>query len=284
MDLELLSSPIESFPLYRAAELIGLNLEELCYFIDNGAIRPVLRIEKDARCTLSLKKEEMLDALNSHVHKKMLPEAGIGFYSFFHLGEDFDELADSDAHDRQLGIDKIFDTKQEESIKVKAWISGYWISYSDFFINYKDGEPKSLNVSGLKSVVDADLQYYYRRRTFSASVWFDEFPLSNVMVKRQDLLELKNYLSNTSSATFSPTNKNPLPEKFNKNVSEGKSTFKQSVMIKGLLKLLPQIDDTLLDSPHKLHTTLEKLFIDAGIEYPVSDGKTLKDWLDKAKR
>ena len=283
MDLELLLSPIECFPVFRAAELIGLKIEELCFFIDNGTLKPVLRIEKEARCTLPLNKEELLDALNSHVHKKMLPEAGIGFYSFFHLGEELDELADSAAHDRQLGIENFFEVNPEETINVKAWISGYWFSSSNHFINYVNGEPKSLNVTNLKSVVASDLQYYYRRREFKAKIWCDEFPLSNVMVQRRELLDLKTFLKGSNSTHSSQINLKAPQEKLDASVSMGKSTFKQSVMIMGLLKLL-KIDENLLDSPHKLHTRLDEMFRDAGIEYPVSDGKTLKDWLDKAKR
>ncbi len=62
-----------------------------------------------------------------------------------------------------------------------------------------------------------------------------------------------------------------------------RTTSTQSRMIKALLQLHPSIDNDLINSPHSLFSKFQKMCADAGIHCPVLDGKTLAEWLERAK-
>lgn len=62
--------------------------------------------------------------------------------------------------------------------------------------------------------------------------------------------------------------------------SSGRVTNKQFSMIKSLIQLNKNIKNELIDRPYELFSVLEKMFAKEKIPCPVSDGNTLKEWLD----
>ena len=63
--------------------------------------------------------------------------------------------------------------------------------------------------------------------------------------------------------------------------AEPRMTNKQARMIKALILLNPELKQ-FVDAPHSLLKSLTEQCASAGIACPVSDGKTLADWLDRA--
>ena len=274
--------PMQYFSIARAAKLLFLEIDDLVHLWEIGVIWPMIRFEKYKKGTLFVTKHGLNEALDSHHYCKFLPQSGIGVVSCLMLDDSFDGLADSDL--RELYLYKVFPYDDDTVRPVTTYISGYWMA-TKFHVNFNDGVAQSLSVDSVESILLEESDYSFKNYSFEVDVDLKDVPFHDTFISRENVLRIRDAILKGELLDSTYVLERGYIQKYSP-VAHGneKQTYKQAAMIKGLLSLIPNLDEELLSSPHKLHTRLEKMFIDAGIEYPVSDGKTLKDWLNKAKR
>lgn len=272
--------PMQYFSLARAAQLLSLQIDDLGHLIEIGVIWPMIRIEKYKLGSLEVSLGSLEDVLDLHKYCLSLPPSGIGVVSCLKLEERYHAIATSEL--RELYLHKVFDLDVGDFKQIAAYISGYWMA-SKYHINYVDGLASSLAVDAVESIILEESELSFKKTEFEVEIKLAEVEFHNVLISREEVLKIRDAISKGEVLDSHYILERGLVKKYQPITSSGKQTFKQAVMIKGLISLLPGVDSELLNSPHKLHTKLDEMFRYAGIDYPVSDGKTLKDWLEKAK-
>ncbi len=274
--------PMQYFSLVRAAKLLALENDDLTHLMEIGVIWPMIRFEKYTTGILAINKHSLNEALDSHHYCRFLPESGIGIVSCLMLDHSFDGLAGSDM--RALYLHKLYPYEDEMFRPITTHISGYWLA-SRFYINFQNGFAQSLAVESVESISLEESEYSFKKCCFEVDIKLPEVPFHNIFISRENVLKIREAIIKGEVLDSSYILERGFIKKFLPRYSGGeKQTYKQAAMIKGLLNLHPNIDEALLQFPHKLHAKLDEMFRDAGIDYPVSDGKTLKDWLEKADR
>jgi hypothetical protein len=272
--------PMQYFSLVRAAQLLSLEIDDLAHLIEIGVVWPMVRIENYEPCALEVSRESIDDVLDLYKYCLSLPPSGIGVISCLKLEERYLAIALSDM--RELYLHKVFDFESCNFQEIPAHISGYWMA-SKYHINYVDGKAASFGLDKVESIILEESELEFKKAEFEAAITLSEIGFQNILISREELLNIREAILKGDVLDGHYILERGLVKKYQPAPSSGKQTFKQALMIKGLISLLPSVDSELLNSPHKLHSKLDELFRDADISYPVSDGKTLKDWLEKAK-
>lgn len=273
--------PMQYFSIVRAAKLLSLEIDDLAHLWEIGVIWPMIRFENYQKGTLFVTKYGLNEALDSHNYCRFLPQSGIGVVSCLLLDDNFDRLADCDM--RELYLQKLYPYEGDTPRPVTAYISGYWM-VTKFHVNFRNGVAQSLSVDSVESISLEESEYSFKNYSFEVDVDLKDVPFHDTFISRENVLRIRDAMLKGDVLDSTYVLERGYIQKYSP-VTQGneKQTYKQAAMIKGLLRLMPGVDEVLLSSPHKLHTKLDQLFRDAGVTYPVSDGKTLKDWLEKAK-
>lgn len=272
--------PMQYFSLVRAAQLLSLEIDDIAHLIEIGVIWPMVRIEKYEPCVLEVYRDTIDDVLDLYKYCLSLPPSGIGVISCLKLDESYLGIALSDL--RELYLHKVFDFESSNFQQIPAHISGYWMA-SKYHVNYLEGKAVSFGLDKVESIILEESELDFKKTEFEAEITLPEIEFQNVLISRDELLNIREAILKGDVLDGHYILERGLVKKYKPTPSSGKQTYKQALMIKALISLLPGIDSELLNSPHKLHSKLDELFRDADIQYPVSDGKTLKDWLEKAK-
>lgn len=172
----------------------------------------------------------------------------------------------------------------ELSLQHHGSISGFWPITTDdielietnnsislMFSNYLLPFDKSLKVHCIVNNLSSDDDM----RITQNDLWITSDNLKKLHDAIHSDIELPNIYNNTELAEKGKIFSAPQPS--------GRVTNKQSSMIKSLILLNPNISKELIDRPYELFTELVKMFAKANIPCPVSDGNTLKNWLERAK-
>ncbi|MEE2000021.1 hypothetical protein QWY20_01035 [Alkalimonas sp. MEB108] len=274
--------PMQYFSLVRAAKLLSIEIDDLAHLLEVGVIWPMVRIEQYQQGAMLVSQQTIDDALDSHKYCLFLPSSGIGVVSNLKLDDCYDELAVSEL--RPLYLNRLFPFRGDELKEISVYISGYWMA-SKYYVNFVDGFASSLAVNEVESILLEESEFNFKRAGFEVDIEFPEIQFHNVFLSRENVLKIRDAITKGEVLDSHYVLERGFIQKYSPApTAVEKQTYKQAAMIKGLISLLPSVEPDLLKSPHKLHTKLDQLFRDAGVSYPVSDGKTLKDWMEKADK
>jgi hypothetical protein len=227
---------------------------------------------------------ERFKALEHFSRNYFLPESGIGFISSIRLERELYMALISKELDidvirshRISGYEHFYDS---DLFPISIEISGCW-QPNGFFVDYSNSSDIQLVVDSMNSFVDEASDFYFK---YNYEISLNQFiTADNVLLHRQDVLLLAEHLRCNKGFNLGLQQSSHAKEKSNESVFTPRVTASQASMIKTLLHLIPEIDKELFETSHKLHTKLQELCKVKRIPYTVNDGKTIKNWLDKAQ-
>lgn len=256
--------PLEYCKLDRACKMLGCEINDLLHWGEILAIDILFRTEKIRLNKYLIHPEGEI----SEEEKNENEEIGIDFvvdcitkYTWiyqYHHDEyiDVEGLWPIDLESiRRLNMNGYI---LKEDIKIAAVDKGHFVDNDKaIFFNLKD----SIDANELKAELRIDDFY----------IAFDDIKkIHNSIISGEQLVNLYNFHERLES----PLHMQPQVDKV-------KITSKQSNMIMALIKLHPELSKH-IDNASRLLAEFEKMCARIGIQCPVQDPKTIRDWLIRA--
>jgi len=205
----------------------------------------------------------------------------------------------SESHDSTEGNQVPFQyTPGRGQVVIKGYLASYWIKHSfgddsEWCCSGFWGIPPAILLEmeeENKKTVSLDNYYSLCNRhngieVFAHAYITQDVTADDLWITGRELKRIDNHLSN--GKPFRTIYNDPgIEEKSTRQNAVTtqrlpRETSKQSSMIKALLLCMPSLSK-LTDNPHELLTKFEKLCAENNVICPVSDGKTVKDWLSRA--